>query len=59
MSSTNPNQIPRTNVIKVDADFVEVAGDGIMFEDNVTYESSAWTYGGGETVLNLDKPKVL
>lgn len=50
---------PTTRLIKNDANWADVGDGGLWESDSQNWESGTldWKWGGGETVLNLDKPK--
>jgi len=50
------SEIPSTDIIKYAHEYVETLGEGITWDDAVTWDSADWTWGGGETILNQDKP---
>ena len=37
------------------SDKLTYISDGVMFDDNVPYDGT-WTYGGGDTIINIKGP---
>jgi len=37
-------------------DYIKIIDEGTLFDDTDTWDSSGWTWGGGELIRNIDKP---